>query len=94
MVKNLSLFSFKFCKLFFGQGQFLFIFVYVFLLHWVSVAARRLSPAVASGGYSSCSTRTSHCSGFSCGAQALRARGLGQHAGSAAAALGSRAQTL
>ena len=26
-----------------------FIFVYLFLLHWVSIAARRLSPVVASG---------------------------------------------
>ena len=60
-----------------------FFFSFIFCLHWVFIAACRLSIVVTSGRYSSCgalatlpcSVRASHCSGFSCcGARALGAR--------------------
>ena len=50
-------------------------FIY-FWLSWVFVAALRFPLVVASGGYSSCGVRASHCSGFSC----CRARALGMQA--------------
>ena len=53
---------------------FLLVFFFVFWLHWVFVAAHGLSLVAASGGYSSCGARASHCGGFSCGAQALDAQ--------------------
>ena len=37
-----------------------------FWLHWVFVAALRLSLVAASGDYSSCSAGASRCGGFSC----------------------------
>ena len=42
------------------QGFFFFLFSFFFWLHWVFVAAHRLSLVVASGGYSSL-----RCAGFS-----------------------------
>ena len=51
------------------------IFYFYFWLRWVFVAALVLSLVAASGGYSSCSARASHCGGFSCcGARALGVR--------------------
>ena len=40
-------------------------FIY-FWLHWVFVAARRLSLVVRAGAILCCSTQASHCGGFSC----------------------------
>ena len=42
-----------------------YLFIY-FWLSWVFIAARGLSLVAASGGYSSCSARASHCGGSSC----------------------------
>ena len=52
-----------------------FLFIY-FWLRWVFVAARGLSLVVASGGYSCCGARASHCGGFSC----CRSRALSMQA--------------
>ena len=68
----------------FFKNKFIYLFIY-FWLCWVFVAACGLSLVVASGGYSLCGVRASHCSGFfCCGARALGmwasvvvARGLG-----------------
>ena len=61
-------------------------FIY-FWLHWVFIAARRLSPAAVSGSYSWLQPVVSPCSGFSC----CRAQSLGTWA-SGVAGLGPRAQ--
>ena len=51
------------------------VFIHSFIHFWprvVFVAAQGLSLVVASGGYSHCGARASHCGGFSCcGARAL-----------------------
>ena len=55
---------------------YLFFKIYLFIYFWlrlVFVAAHGLSLAAASGGYSLCGARASHCGGFSC----CRARALG-----------------
>ena len=66
----------------------IYLFVYLFRLHWVSVAARRLSLVEASRGYSSLrcagfslrwllllrSTGSRHMGFSSCGSQALEHR--------------------
>ena len=47
-------------------------FFFPFWLFWVFIAARRLFPAMACGGYSVVAVLgASHCGGFSCGAWAL-----------------------
>ena len=56
--------------------QIFFFFFFNFWLHWVFVAARRLSLVAASGATLRCGTRASHCSGSSC----CRARALGTRA--------------
>ena len=59
--------------------SFFFKTIYLFIsLHWVLVAACRLSLAVARSGCSLSGAQASHCGGFSCcGAQALRHTGFG-----------------
>ena len=47
-----------------GMRDFFPLFIYVWL-HWVFVAACRLSLSVTDGGDSACGARTSHCGGFS-----------------------------
>ena len=50
---------------------YLFIWSFFFWLHWVFVAARRLSLVVVTRATLHCGARASHCGGFSCcGAQA------------------------
>ena len=61
---------------------------FFFWLRWVFVAAHGLSLVAASGGYSSCSARASHCSGFSC----CRAQAVGVRASVVAAHGPQRAQ--
>ena len=54
---------------------FILTFFFLFCLHWVFVAACRLSLVVASGGYSSLQCVGFSCGGFSCcGAWALGVR--------------------
>ena len=73
--------SYSMNPLFGSTGNFLSVFktyclFTYFWLHWVFVAVCRLSLVVASGGYSCCGAWASHCSGFSCGAQALGRSGF------------------
>ena len=58
--------------LFFNNFMYLFIFAFAgsSLLCWVSVAARAFFLLQRAGAMLCCSTRASHCSGSSCGAQA------------------------
>ena len=65
--KSMTILNFLFFK-----NKFI-LFIY-FRLHWVLIAACRLSLVAASRGYSSLCARASHCSGFSCGAWALGTR--------------------
>ena len=59
---------------FFYKFYLLLLLLLFFWLHWVFVAARRLSLVVASRATLCCSARASHCSGFSC----CRAQALGE----------------
>ena len=58
----------------FPVGVILFyFFTFFFWLHWVFIAARRLS--LVAGDTLHCGVRVSHCGGFSCcGARAVGAR--------------------
>ena len=58
-----------------GKGNKLILFIY-FWLHWVFVAACRLSLVAESRATLCCGGRASHCGGFSC----CRARALGVRA--------------
>ena len=64
-------FFFNYNPFLFFKFKKVFIYLFYFWLHWVFVAAHELSLVAASGGYSSCGARASHCGGFSCGARAL-----------------------
>ena len=65
-----------------AYGNLLFLknyYYYYFLnfwLHWVFFAACGLSLVVASGGYSCCGARASHCSGFFCAITGSRQAGF------------------
>ena len=59
-----------------GLGASMVFCFLFFWLHWVFIAACRLSLVAASGGTLCCGAWASHCSGFSC----CRARALGMRA--------------
>ena len=71
----LSFFSFFAWLFFFLKGyHFIYLFCLFFLLLWVFVAAHRFSLVAVSWGHSSLQCMASHCTGFSCAAQALGTR--------------------
>ena len=89
-LQNFEVSSYSSILNFFKNKFYLFIY---FWLHWVFIAARRLSLVAASGGYS-CGTRASHCSGFFCCERGMRASHCGGFFCCGAQALGAWASVV